>query len=122
MAEELYAEIGQDGVVTRVIVADQNFINSGLVGDAANWVKTNYDTSLGVNTKGEIPLRKNYAGKGYVYDKAMDAFIVPKPFDSWNLNTATASYDAPKQAPKDGSSYIWDEKQQNWIKVNINQV
>lgn len=64
-----FAEIDADGTVLRVIVASQEFINSGAVGDPANWIPTNPDGSI----------RKNYAGKGYTYDKAHDAFIPPKP-------------------------------------------
>ena len=81
-----FAKINNDGIVQRVIVADQDFIDSGVVGDAINWVQTSYNTRGGVHyapnshePDGGVALRKNYAGKGYTYDSDKDAFIAPKP-------------------------------------------
>lgn len=74
-----FAEIDIDGNVLRVIVAEQDFIDSGVVGDPSKWVRTSYNTKGGVHNKGDTPLRKNYAGIGYKYDKSLDAFIPPAP-------------------------------------------
>src|SRR4051812_14391513 len=93
-----FAEI-KDSVVVRVIVADQKFIDSGAVGDPANWIETDPDTSQGAKTAG-TPLRKNYAGIGYKYDPKADAFIPPQPFPSWSLDELKAIYVAPKPMPE----------------------
>ena len=70
----------ENGLVIDVIVAEQEFINSGAVGDPSSWVQTSYNTYAGVHKLGGIPLRKNYAGIGYTYDAQRDAFIPPNPF------------------------------------------
>ena len=59
-----YAHV-ENGIVTQVIVADQDFINSGAVGDPSTWVQTSYNTYAGQHTNGGTPLRKNYAGVGW---------------------------------------------------------
>lgn len=100
-----FAEIDKNGVVLRVIVADQAFIDSGAVGNPSAWKETKEDGSL----------RKNYAGPGATYDKGLDAFVPPKPFASFVLNAQTAKYEAPVAKPVDGKSYDWDEKSLNWI-------
>ncbi len=109
-----FAEIDQDGIVKRVIVAEQDFIDSGVVGDPKNWVQTSYNTHEGVHKLGGEPLRMNYAGIGYTYDKNLDAFIPPKPFDSWILNEEKCIYQAPKPLPivSDVVNQIpvWNEK------------
>lgn len=94
-----FAEIDKDGIVLRVIVAEQDFINSGSVGDSFNWVQTSYNNNF----------RKNYAGTGYVYDKERDAFIPPQPYDSWLLNEDTCRWEAPVPYPDDGKDYEWKE-------------
>lgn len=73
-----FAEINKEGVVIRVIVAEQDFIDSGLVGNPDNWIQTSYNTVEGKHKLGGTPLRKNYAGVGYQYDRERDAFIPPK--------------------------------------------
>ncbi len=60
-------------------------------------------------------IRKNYAGKGYTYDQARDAFIPPKPLPSWVLNEDTCRWDAPVPEPDDGKMYIWDEPTTSWV-------
>ena len=77
--------------------------------------QTSYNTHGGVHTLGGTPLRKNYAGIGYTYDEARDAFIPPKPFDSWVLNENTCLWDAPVPYPNDGAFYTWDEDEQKWV-------
>ena len=117
-----FAEINKDGIVQRVIVAEQDFINSGKVGDPNNWVQTSYNTKGGVHyapnsndPDGGIALRKNYAGKGYTYDETRDAFIPPKAFPSWLLDEDTCKWKAPIPKPDDDKRYYWDEETTNWV-------
>lgn len=102
----------QNGIVTQVIVAEQDIIDSGLFG--TGWVQTSYNTHGGQHPEGR-PLRKNYAGVGFVYDATRDAFIPPKPFASWVLNENTCLWDAPIPCPDDQKIYTWDEPTTSWI-------
>lgn len=83
----------ENGVVTQVIVAEQDVIDSGLFG--TGWVQTSYNTSGGQHRNGGTPLRKNYAGIGYTYDAVRDAFIPPKPADNATLNEETCLWEVP---------------------------
>ena len=110
-----------DGIEQQVIVAEQDFIDSGAVGDSNNWVQTSYNTRGGVhyapnyNTPDDgVPLRKNYAGVGYTYDQTRDAFIAPKPYPSWTLVEESCQWQAPVAYPDDGKRYSWDEDITNW--------
>ena len=105
----------ESGVVTQVIVIEQDVLNLGHWGDPALWVQTSYNTSGGVHRLNGTPLRKNYAGVGFVYDFTRDAFIPPKPFPSWVLNENTCLWDAPTPRPDDGKEYTWDETMTSWI-------
>ena len=98
-----FAEINNDGVVQRVIVAEQDFINSGAVGDSFLWVQTSYNNNF----------RKQFAGIGYTYDKAKDKFIAPKPYPSWSLDS-NDDWQAPSAMPDDGKMYYWDEDSTSW--------
>ena len=100
----------ENGIVTQVIVAEQDFIDSGAVGDS--WIQTSYNTYGGQHPEGR-PLRKNYAGIGFTYDSQRDAFIPPQPYASWTLNENTCLWDAPTPMPTDGI-YIWDESTTSW--------
>lgn len=117
-----FAEINENNVVLRVIVADADFIASGAVGNPANWIQTSYNTRGGVHygadgkPDGGVALRKNYAGVGYTYDRQRDAFIPPKPFASWSLDDNTCVWVPPVPMPTDGL-YIWDEATLQWRKV-----
>lgn len=102
-----------DGIVTEVIVAEQDVINAGLFGEPALWVQTSYNTHGGQHPEGR-PLRKNYAGIGYTYDAGRDAFIAPQPYPSWVLNEDTCLWDAPVAKPDDGKRYFWDEDTCLW--------
>jgi len=102
----------ENGIVTRVIVAEQDVIDSGLFG--TGWVQTSYNTSGGQHPEGR-PLRKNYAGVGFTYDSVRDAFIPPQPFPSWTLNEDTCLWEAPTPRPTDGGFYNWDEANQVWV-------
>jgi hypothetical protein len=111
-----------DGIVTQVIVAEQDFINSGAVGDPSQWIQTSYNTIGGEHRNGGTPLRKNYAGIGYSYDAGRDAFVPPKPFASWVLDEATCWWKAPTDMPAitpptteaDGQGWQWDEETTSW--------
>ena len=98
-----FAKIDKDNTVTQVIVSEQDFINSGKVGDSFLWVQTSYNNNF----------RKQFAGIGYTYDKANDVFISPKPYASW---TQDASFDwqPPTAMPVDGKMYSWNEDTKAW--------
>ena len=104
----------ENGVVTQVIVAEQDVIDSGLFG--TGWVQTSYNTHGGQHPEGR-PLRKNYAGVGYTYDAARDAFIPPTPYASWVMDEATCLWNAPTEMPDDGKMYQWDEDTTSWVEV-----
>jgi hypothetical protein len=116
-----YAEIDSNNVVVRVIVAEKDFIDSGAVGDPVRWIQTSYNTKGGVHLLGNTPLRKNYAGLGYTYDPARDAFIPPKPYESWLLNEETCLWEPPVQRPDDDKFYSWDEETLSWIEFTIEE-
>ena len=101
-----FAEINSEGVVQRVIVAEQDFINSGSVGDSFNWVQTSYNNNF----------RKQYAGTGYTYDKAKDKFLDPQPYASWALD-ASDDWQPPTAMPDDDKMYRWDEDTTAWVEV-----
>ena len=110
-----FALVNAQGVVEQVIVAEQDFIDSLL--DASSWVQTSYNTRGGVHTLGGTPLRKNYAGIGYIYDADRDAFIAPKPYTSWLLDDFTCQWNAPTPMPTDGKMYSWDEATTSWVEI-----
>ncbi len=97
----------ENGVVTQVIVAEQDFINSGHVGDSFLWVQTSYNGNF----------RKNYAGIGFVYDKVRDAFYEPQPYPSWTLDEDTCHWQPPVPMPTDDKMYDWDEATTNWVEL-----
>ena len=107
----------ENGIVTQVIVIEQDVLNLGHWGDPSLWVQTSYNTSGGVHLLGGTPLRKNYAGIGYSYDAGRDAFIPPKTYDSWMLNEDTCLWEAPVPAPTDNRPYQWDEPTLSWVVV-----
>lgn len=107
----------QDGIVTQVIVAEPEFFDTFVDSSPGEWVQTSYNTHGGVHSNGGTPLRKNYAGIGFTYDKVRDAFIPPKPFPSWVLNEDTCLWGAPIPYPQDGKRYQWDEAALNWVEV-----
>ena len=112
-----FAQIDENNVVTQVIVAEQDFIDTGLVGDPSKWIQTSYNTQAGEHKLGGTPLRKNYAGIGFSYDAVRDAFIPPKPFPSWTLVEDTCQWEAPVAMPTDGKMYQWDEATTNWVEI-----
>ncbi len=104
----------ENGIVTQVIVAEQEVIDSAIFGHG--WVQTSYNTHGGVHPEGR-PLRKNYAGVGYTYDEDRDAFVPPQPYPSWTLNDDTCLWDCPVAHPNDGEIYSWNEADQSWDAV-----
>lgn len=106
-----WAKIEND-IVTNVIVAEEDFIQT-LDGE---WIQTSYNTHLGKHPNG-TPLRKNFAGIGYEYNRVLDAFIPMKPFESWVLDEDLGVYKAPIEKPNDDKVYHWNESELNWIEI-----
>lgn len=112
----------ENGIVVESIVADQEFIDSGAVGDPANWIQTSRNTRGGVHygpdgkPDGGFALRGNFAGIGHIYDAQRDIFYEPQPYPSWTFNEKTISWDSPVPYPKDGNFYEWDESVKNWVR------
>lgn len=108
-----FAELDENNIVLRVLVTDNDFPNEGydwLVDNlGGTWVQTSYNANF----------RKNFAGIGFSYDPERDAFIPPKPFESWTLNEDTCNWEAPVAYPTDGKIYKWDEESLSWIEVEI---
>jgi len=90
-----------------VIVAEKDFINSGLVGDEFLWVQTSYNNNF----------RKNHAAVGFTYDKDRDAFIPPQLWSSWTLNETTCQWEPPVPYPTDDLMYEWDEDTTSWVET-----
>jgi hypothetical protein len=114
-----FAKINSDNIVEQVVVVDNDnehrgndFLNE--IGFTGKWVKTSYNTLGGKHSLGGDPLRKNYASIGYFYDEHLDAFIPPKPFNSWVLDQETCLWKSPIEYPENGSRYIWNEVDLNW--------
>ena len=118
-----FAQIDLNNIVTRVLVIDQDVIDTGMFGDPESWIQTSYNTVGGIHTLGGTPLRKNYAGIGYSYNVLRDAFIPPKPFLSWILNETTCLWQAPVPIPvEQGKIFGWNEETRSWIEINNTQV
>lgn len=119
-----FAKLDENNVVLEVNVVDNSncgdlpFPESEPVGVAfltqwsggyTHWKQTSYNANF----------RKNYAGIGFVYDAILDAFIPPKPYPSWLLNTNTCQWEAPVPYPNDGKSYYWNEETESWVEVSL---
>ena len=105
-----WAEIDENNIVTRVLVGNNSEPDEGeafMNSLGGTWVKTSYNGTI----------RKNYAGIGYSYDSSRDAFIAPKPFESWELDEDTCRWEAPVAYPTDGKMYAWNEDNTNWEEV-----
>ena len=112
-----FAELGIDNIVLQVIVVHNNELLDANGQESeekgrefcrrlfgGNWVQTSYNAKF----------RKHYAGIGYRYDSALDAFVPPQPHPSWVLDTETCTWGAPVPYPQDGERYIWDEATTSW--------
>jgi hypothetical protein len=123
-----FAKIGLNNKVIEVlsvvneILHDSNGVEQEVIGidfltkltGYPVWKQTSYNTHGGVHNNGGTPLRKNHAGIGYTYDEDRDAFIAPKPFNSWILNEDTCLWNSPVAYPTDGEKYIWNEVNLSW--------
>jgi len=112
-----------NGIVEQVIVAEPEFFDTFVDSSPGQWIQTSYNTRGGKHydpETGELSadqtkaLRKNYAGIGFTYDAAKDAFIPPKPFNSWLLDEDTCLWNAPVAYPDDGGRYVWNEETTSW--------
>ena len=116
----------ENGLVTQVIVAEENFILTGVLGDPASWVQTSYNTRGGIHygqdgqPSGREPLRKNYAGIGYTWDGT--GFAAPQPYPSWTLNQDSYIWEAPTPYPNDNKRYSWDEATTSWVEVQTEAI
>lgn len=106
-----------DGKVTQVIVAEKEFFDTYVDSTPGEWIQTSYNTQGGVHKLGGTPLRGNYAGIGYTYDRTNDVFYAPKPYASWVLNNTSWTWEAPVAMPTDGKQYTWDEATTSWVEV-----
>jgi len=112
-----YAKV-VNGTVARVIVAEAEFFDTFVDDTPGEWIQTSYNTVAGQHTLGGTPLRKNFAGVGFTYDKELDAFIPPKSFPSWILNKDTCLWEAPVAKPvQEGKIFEWNEGKAGWVDV-----
>ncbi len=127
-----FAQIDDNNVVTNVIVAEQDFIDSGVLGDPSKWIQTSYNTRLGIHyDENGVPsadqskaFRKNYAGIGFIWHPDIDAFVAPNEYPSWTLDVATGCWEPPVPMPiveKPGDEgidssiiWMWNEETQQW--------
>ena len=141
-----FAKIGINNIVEQVISIHNNeLLDNGiesetkgiefcksLFGQNTNWKQTSYNTIGGIHQLGGTPFRKNHAGIGYIYDENRNAFIPPKPYNSWILNEQTCDWEAPLSYPitntknefyENGSPkndfYTWNEETQSWTLQTI---
>ena len=110
-----FAELDENNIVIRVLVGDNSLPNEGYDWFVENlggtWVQTSYNGNI----------RKNYAGAGFTYDSQRDAFIAPKPFDSWILDETTCRWKAPVPYPTDGFTYTWNEAETAWELMDFSE-
>ena len=129
-----FAKIGTGNIVERVEVISNDIATTeqagveflqNLYSSRDVWKQTSFNTRGGEHLTGGTPFRKNYAGIGYKYDQTRDAFIPPKPFESWTLNETTCLWDPPVAEPlltseqiDNNNYYSWNEDNQTWDLVN----
>jgi hypothetical protein len=122
-----FAKLGVGNIIERVARVSNDVATTEQAGiDFLNnlyksrdvWKQTSYNTKGGVHLLGGTPFRKNYAGVGYTYDQTRDAFIPPKPFNSWILNEETCLWEAPVALPDTENRYNWNEETQQWDLIN----
>jgi len=118
-----YAFLNMQNIVTEVIVGKDE------TEGPKNWEmhygnireqvckRTSYNTVAGEHTGGGTPFRKNYAGIGYTYDAARDAFIPPRPYTSWTLDSNKCIWEPPVEYPSDGKQYTWNEDTTSWDEI-----
>jgi hypothetical protein len=110
-----YAFLDENNIVTEVITGiDETELIEGL--DTETWYG-NFRGQTCKRTSYNGNYRKNYAGIGYIFDADRDAFIAPKPFESWVLDEETCTWEAPVAYPDDGERYVWDEEATDWALI-----
>jgi hypothetical protein len=118
-----FAKLGTGNIVLEVQVVSNDVATTEQAGvDFLNnlfktkdvWKQTSYNTLGGEHLLDGTPFRKNFSGIGFKYDQTRDAFIPPKPFNSWTLNETTCLWEAPVVYPTDGQKYEWNETNQTW--------
>ena len=120
-----YAFLDENNIVTEVITGvdetvvkiDANNVEIGGSSEAWEIYYGNLRNQICKRTSYNNNYRKNYAGIGYVYDEIRDAFIAPKPFESWILNEESCQWEAPIAYPSDKKNYFWNETTQEWIEA-----
>ena len=116
-----WSELDENNIVTRVTVGSNDHEDEGyqwLIDNlGGRWIKTSYNTHGGVHTLGGTPLRKNFGDVGFTYNEELDAFIPPKPYESWVLNQGTCLWEAPVPCPENGR-YFWSEDEIAWVLVD----
>jgi len=111
-----YAFLNENNIVTEVITGiDETELIEGLEPEV--WYG-NFRGQVCKRTSYNGNIRKNFAGIGYTYDSERDAFISPKPFDSWTLNEDTCNWEPPYPCPNDDNFYTWSEESQSWYLVS----
>jgi len=126
-----YAFINSENIVVEVITGKNENDTDTLPEGFASWeeyyetkrdgltcLRTSYNTDEGVHKNGGTAFRGNFAGIGFEYLQDEDIFIEQKPYESWVLNTSTASYEPPTSYPDDGNNYIWNESTTSWDLVS----
>ena len=115
-----YAKV-LNGIVQQVIVAEAEFFDTFVDDSAGDWIQTSYNTRAGKHLQDGTPLRKNFAGVGYIYDAEKDAFYAPQPYPSWTLDEETCIWEPPVEYPNDDippTLYNWNETDQQWDEVS----
>jgi hypothetical protein len=115
-----FAKVNQ-GIVQQVIVAEPEFFETFIDTSPGEWIQTSYNTYENEHKLGGTPLRGNFAGIGYTYDRMNDVFYAPQPFPSFTLNQSTWAWDAPVAKPTDGKKYRWDEPTLSWVEVTLDE-
>jgi len=115
-----YAKV-VDSKVVQVIVAEPDFFNTFVDTSPGEWIQTSYNTRGNVHYQpnsqepsGQPAVRGNYAGIGYIYDRANDVFHAPSPYPSWVMDSATWTWKAPVAEPATGGPFVWDEPTKSW--------
>jgi len=108
-----FAKLGKGNIIETVEVVSNDIALTEQAGvDFLNNLYNSRDVWKQTSYNGNI--RKNFAGIGYTYDQTRDAFIPPKPFNSWTLNETTCRWEAPVAKPDDDNRYTWNETNQTW--------
>jgi hypothetical protein len=123
-----WAQIDENNIVTDVLVGNNDEPDEGYQWFVDNlggrWIQTSVNTHGGIHKNGKEPVRKNYAGIGYTYDEALDAFIPPKPteFPSFIVDVETGLWTPPIPRPDGDQPWGWNESAQEWVVLDIPEV